>query len=226
MGKDLAAFADRSLSREEKFRHVLGKRQPTLTIVLENVHDPHNIAAVLRSCDAVGVIEICAVYHSRQHFPNLGNLSEIEKGIIARKLGGSVKKLSGKKSSAGTRKWLEIRRFGSIEECYQALRAEGKKIYSTYFSASSVSLYSLNLIQPVALVFGNEQDGVTAHAAELADGNFLIPQFGMGQSLNISVACAVSMFEACRQRLEAGMYAVPQLSDSVFQSMLDEWLSR
>ncbi len=226
MGKDLAAYADRSITREEKFRRVLAKRQPTLTVVLENVHDPHNIAAVLRSCDAVGVVEICAVYHSGQHLPNLGNLNEIEKGIIARKLGGSVKKLSGKKSSAGTRKWVDIRRFGDIATCYEALRVEGKKIYSTYFSVSSVSLYSLDLVQPVALVFGNEQDGVSPIASELADGNFLIPQFGMGQSLNISVACAVSMFEACRQRLEAGLYESPQLSKQTFDTMLDEWLSR
>lgn len=227
MGKNLSASADRSTSREEKLRRVLDKRQPTLTVVLENVHDPHNIAAVLRSCDAVGIMEICAVYHSGQHFPNLGNLNEEEQGIIARKLsGGSTKKLSGKKSSAGTRKWVDIRRFSSIEECYSALRSEGKKIYSTFFSAESVSLYSLNLIVPVALVFGNEQEGVTPPAVELADGNFLIPQYGMGQSLNISVACAVSIFEACRQRMSAGMFDQPQLTSAHYTTVLDEWLSR
>lgn len=189
--------------REAKIRAVLAHKQPTLTLVLENVHDPHNVSAVLRSCDAVGIIDVCLVYHSGQTFPDLG-----------------------KKSSASARKWVDRRSFRTIEECYAALRAEGRRIYTTHLGEDSVSLYSLELTQPVALVFGNEHSGVTEEAVRLADGNFLIPQVGMIQSLNISVACAVSVYEAFRQRMAAGMYDTPQLSQEALQEKFGDWSLR
>lgn len=189
--------------REAKIQAVLATKQPTLTLVLENVHDPHNMSAVLRSCDAVGIIDVCVVYHSGQEFPELG-----------------------KKSSASARKWVDVRVFASVAECYEALRSEGRKIYTTHLGQDSVSLYELNLVQPVALVFGNEHTGVSDEAVSLADGNFLIPQVGMIQSLNISVACAVTVYEAFRQRNAAGMYAEPQLSEAEFAAKLEDWKTR
>ena len=190
-------------SREAKIKAVVAGKQPTLTLVLENVHDPHNISAVLRSCDAVGIIDICVVYHSGQEFPELG-----------------------KKSSASARKWVDIRVFPTVAECYAALRGEGRKIYTTHLAQDSVSLYDLDLIQPVALVFGNEHSGVSDEAVRLADGNFLIPQVGMIQSLNISVACAVSVYEAFRQRMVAGMYDTPQLSEAELAAKVEDWKTR
>ncbi|MBS1538528.1 MAG: RNA methyltransferase [Bacteroidetes bacterium] len=186
--------------RLEKIKQVLSKRQPSLTVVLENVHDPHNVSAVFRSCDAVGIIEVCLVYYNGYHFPDLGE-----------------------KSSASARKWVDQRKFSSIKECYEYLRNNGMKIYSTDMNSEAVSLYKLDLKHPVALVFGNEHSGVSTEAVKLADGNFIIPQVGMIQSLNISVACAVSVYEAFRQREEAGMYNQIQFEEKTYNSMIKDW---
>ena len=187
-------------NRKTKIEDVLSRRQPTLTLVLENINDPHNLSAVIRSCDAVGVLEVCLVYYGGQKFPKVNE-----------------------KSSATAHKWVEQKKFESIDECFIYLRECNKKIYTTKMSIESKSLYDLELTQPVALVFGNEHDGVSDRAVELADGNFLIPQVGMIQSLNISVAAAVSLYEAFRQRNEAKMYDVKQFSNDVYNNLLNEW---
>jgi tRNA (guanosine-2'-O-)-methyltransferase len=193
----------RTERRKEKLRAVLEKRQPDITIVLENVHDPHNVSAVIRSCDAVGLLDVNFIYYGGQEFPKL-----IEK------------------SSASARKWINVKKFDSVEECYNNLRTENKKIYTTNMAIDSMSLYDLDLTQPVALVFGNEHKGVSKEATEAADGNFLIPQTGVIQSLNISVATAVSLFEAYRQREKAGFYTKRQINDTKFEQILKEWLSK
>ena len=186
--------------RESRFRSVIARRQPTLTVVFENVHDPHNIAACMRSCDAVGVMEIF---------------------IINNKEASS--KRTGKKSSSSARKWLAVHHFENVADCFAEVRKKYAKIYSTKLGADSISLHDLRLTGSVALVFGNEHDGVSPEAAKLSDGNFLIPQFGMIQSLNISVACAVTLYEALRQRIAAGMYDAPQLSPAAAESLFQSW---
>jgi len=193
----------RTDARKEKFRSVIEKRQPSLTIVLENVHDPHNVSAVLRSCDAVGVYDVHLVYNGGQVFPKLGE-----------------------KSSASARKWLRINQYDNIEECYHELRKQKKKIFTTRMEAGSDALYDLNLVQPVALVFGNEHSGISDEAWQKADGNFIIPQVGIIQSLNISVACAVSLYEAFRQRFAAGMFSQSQFTLEEQEIVLREWLSK
>lgn len=188
--------------RARKIRSVLRKRQDTLTIVMENIHDPHNVSAVLRSADAVGILEVQLVYIHGE-FPKLG-----------------------KKSSASAMKWVRRRNFGSIEACYEKLRQEGFTIYATHLGGRSKSLYDLDLTDKIALVFGNEHRGVSARAAALADGNFQIPMVGMIQSLNVSVACAVSLYETFRQRLEGGMLKRPVLKTVVMKRLFDEWSLR
>ncbi len=189
--------------RAARLEEVLRRRQPDLTVVFENVHDPHNVSAVLRSCDAVGVFEAHGVYHSGEQFPKLGD-----------------------KSSGSARKWIDLHHHDSIDGCYSALRAKGMKIYTTHLASDSVSLYDLDLTQPTAFVFGNEHYGVSQEALAKADGNFLIPQMGIVQSLNISVACAVSLYEAFRQRMNAGMYEALRLDEKVFPVLLDDWCHR
>ncbi|PIE89150.1 MAG: RNA methyltransferase [Acidobacteria bacterium] len=162
--------------REKRYRDVIRYRQNTLTLVLENIWDPHNVSAILRSADSVGILELYLVYNN-QEFPKLG-----------------------KKSSAGSKKWIQTHLFCDIKTCYHALRAKGFTILATHLNEASKSLYSLDLTQKTALVFGNEHSGVSDEAHLLADGNFEIPQTGFTQSLNVSVAAAVSMFEAFRQR--------------------------
>jgi tRNA (guanosine-2'-O-)-methyltransferase len=189
--------------RYNKLKNVLEKRQTSLTVVLENIADPHNLSACLRSCDAVGILNVNLVYDGNQSFPKLGE-----------------------KSSASAKKWIALKRFRSIQECYDELRKEGKKIYTTHLGKDSSSLYDLKLYEPVALVFGNEHDGVSETASELSDGNFIIPQVGMIQSLNISVACAVSVYEAFRQRLINGMYDRPELNPEELFNKMNEWSKR
>jgi tRNA (guanosine-2'-O-)-methyltransferase len=190
----------RSERRTAKVRNVLRKRQPDLTVVLENIHDPHNVSAVLRSCDAVGVMEVQLLYNVEK-FPKIG-----------------------KKSSSSANKWLTWNKFKTVDECYGALRAEGFAIYATHLSSEAVSVYQLDMTKRVALVFGNEHRGVSDEAAAQADGNFTIPMVGMIQSLNVSVACAVSLYEAMRQRLACGVYDAPKLTSRELQRLFDEWI--
>ncbi len=183
-------------------RGVLARRQPGLAVVLENVHDPHNVSAVLRSCDAVGAVTAHLVY------------SVEEQPIIH----GGV--------AASSHRWMEIVMHDSIETCYRQLRDEGFAIYVTRLSEEAGSLYALDLTQPTALVFGNESRGVSDEATRLADGQVIIPMMGMVESLNISVACAVSLFEASRQRREAGMYDQPAWTHDEIDRRLRTWLER
>lgn len=192
-----------TVERAAKLRAVLERRQSTLTVVFENVHDPHNVSAVLRSCDAVGVMEAHGIYTGFQVFPELG-----------------------RKSSASARKWVDLHLHDTVAACFSTLRSRGFKIYTTHMSSDAVSLYDLDLTQPVALVFGNEHSGVSEEARALADGNFLIPQMGVVQSLNISVACAVSLYEGLRQRLQSGMYDRSALSEEAFTERLNDWYQR
>lgn len=182
-----------------KIRSVLSRRQPDLTVVMENIHDPHNVSAMVRSADAVGVMEVQLVYDI-ESFPKLG-----------------------KKSSATAAKWVARRKFFSIQECYDALHDEGFLIYATHLSQDAVSLYELDLTKKIALVFGNEHRGVSEEAAKRADINFRIPMMGMIQSLNVSVACAVTLYEAFRQRVKKGFYNKRRLSTREYQKKLEEW---
>ena len=190
----------RSERRIEKVRSVLAKRQPDLTVVMENIHDPHNVSAVLRSCDCVGVMQVELLYNLEK-FPKIG-----------------------KKSSSSANKWLGRRKHTTVDDCYATLRSEGFTIYATHLGTESISLYDVDFTQKVALVFGNEHRGVTEEAAEKADGNFVIPMVGMIQSLNISVACAVSLYEAMRQRLHRAAYDAPKLSNNELDSLFKEWI--
>lgn len=186
--------------RYERLTAVLNKRQPDLTVVLENVFDPHNISAVMRTCDAVGIQEI---YILNTTIPR--------------------HKKWGAKSSSSAAKWLTIHQFTDNASCFEALRKKYKKIYTTHLSSDAVGLHELDLTEPVALVFGNEHAGVTEEMIAFADGNFIIPQMGIIKSLNISVACAVTVYEAFRQKQMAGHYQQPKLAGEQLEQLRNEW---
>lgn len=187
--------------RKAKITRVLNHRQPDLTVVLENVHDPHNISAVMRTCDAVGIQEIY---------------------ILTTKI--SSHKKFGKKSSASAAGWLTIHQFTDTDACVEALRKRNYKLFATHLGEQAVSLYDLELTLPVALVFGNEHAGVSDELLQHCDGNFIIPQVGMIQSLNISVACAVSLYEAFRQRQQKGFYTGnARLPQDEWQHLAAKW---
>ncbi len=186
--------------RSDRLNNVLNKRQPDLTVMLENVFDPHNISAVMRTCDAVGIQDIY---------------------ILNNKIPPHRK--WGEKSSSSAAKWLTIHQFTDADECFAALRKNYKKIYTTHLSSDAVSLHELNLTEPVALVFGNEHSGVSEEIIAMADGNFIIPQVGIIKSLNISVACAVSLYEAFRQKNNAGHYDSAKLHGEKLSVLKDAW---
>jgi tRNA (guanosine-2'-O-)-methyltransferase len=186
--------------RIKRLTSVLDKRQGDITIVLENVSDPHNISAVMRTCDAVGVQEI---YVLNNKIPR--------------------HKKWGPKSSSSAAKWLTIHQFENAEECFTALRKKYSVILTTHLSSDAVNLHSIDFTKSIALIFGNEHSGVSEEIRKLADGNFIIPQVGIIQSLNISVACAVTLYEAFRQKNNAGQYNQQSLDAGRYNELLKEW---
>jgi tRNA (guanosine-2'-O-)-methyltransferase len=186
--------------RTEKLLRVLHNRQGNLTVVLENVQDPHNISAVMRTCDAVGIQDIY---------------------ILNTKIPRHQK--FGTKSSSSALKWLTIHQFDEAKKCFAQLRNQYEKILTTHLAGNAVGLYEIDFTPSTALVFGNEHSGVSEEARALADGNFIIPQMGIIQSLNISVACAVTIYEAYRQKQMAGHYSMPNLSQHQRNKLLKEW---
>jgi len=186
--------------RKDKLISVLNKRQNDLTIVLENVFDPHNISAVMRSCDAVGIQDI---YILNTKIPR--------------------HKKWGAKSSSSAAKWLTIHQYENAEECFAAVRKNYSTILTTHLSSDAVDLYAVDLTKRVALVFGNEHSGVSDEIRALADGNFVIPQQGIIRSLNISVACAVTLYEAFRQKKKAGHYDQPKINGERYKELFKEW---
>jgi tRNA (guanosine-2'-O-)-methyltransferase len=194
----------RTQRRQARIRAALHRRQPDLTVVLENVHDPHNVSAILRSCDGVGVLRAHVVY----------TVEEPPAGAFARQ------------TSASAAKWVEVERHDSISACFDQLRANGLTILATSIGPNARTLFDWDLVRPVALVFGNEMRGVSEEARSLADGAIEIPMAGMVQSLNVSVACAVCLYEAFRQRMTAGVYETSKLTAHELRLLEDDWLRR
>jgi tRNA (guanosine-2'-O-)-methyltransferase len=189
----------RSPRRLEKISRVLAHRQAGLTVVLENIHDPHNVSAILRTCDAVGVMGVELLY-TTEKFPRIG-----------------------KKSSSSASKWVEHRRHRSVGECFAFLRGEGMRILATRLEPRARTLYDLDLTQRTAFVFGNEHRGVSDEAAEQADECILVPMLGMIESLNVSVAAGVCLYETLRQRLAAGMLERSQLPPEILSALESAW---
>lgn len=186
--------------RRDRLTQVLDKRQNNLAVVLENVFDPHNISAVMRSCDAVGIQEI---YVLNTKIPR--------------------HKKWGAKSSSSAAKWLTIHQYDNAEQCFKDLRAKYQTILTTHLSSDATGLYEIDFTQSIAVVFGNEHLGVSDEIRAMADGNFIIPQVGIIKSLNISVACAVTIFEAYRQKTAAGHYSRPGLPPAEWKALYNEW---
>lgn len=186
--------------RRKRLTDVLDHRQHDLTVVLENVFDPHNISAVMRTCDAVGIQDIFVV---NTRIPR--------------------HKKWGARSSSSAAKWLTVHQYEDLRECFAELRKRYSRIYTTHLSSDAVPLHSMDLTVSTALVFGNEHSGVTDECRALADGNFIIPQVGIIQSLNISVACAITLYEALRQKTIAGHYAQPHLPQPYRDHLMKHW---
>ncbi|GAC15331.1 tRNA (guanosine(18)-2'-O)-methyltransferase TrmH [Aliiglaciecola lipolytica] len=186
-----------SPERYQKIRAILSKRQPSLTVCLEQVHKPHNVSAVVRSCDAVGIHKVHAVWDDKT------------KGLR----GGTA---------MGSQNWVYVENHDSIEDAIGHLKNQKMQVLVTHLSDSAVDFRDVDYSKPTAIILGQEKHGATQEAIDLADQEIVIPMVGMVQSLNVSVAAALVLYEAQRQRTIAGMYDVQQLAESDCQKTLFE----
>ncbi len=170
-----------SPERFARITQMLNRRQPELTICLEQVHKPHNLSAIVRTADAVGVSDVHATWENRSM------------------------RLSGK-SATGSQNWVNVHSHDSIEEAIATLRAQGMQIIATNLSDTAIDFREVDYSKPTAILMGQEKHGISAEALALADQDVIIPMVGMCQSLNVSVASALILYEAQRQREIAGMY--------------------
>jgi tRNA (guanosine-2'-O-)-methyltransferase len=162
--------------RKARIDEVVASRTRTLTVVMEAFCDPQNVNAVLRTCEAFGIQELHAVEGPMKPWDR------------------------NKKISQNADKWLDVRRWSSTSECLAQLRNEGFAIYATRLGDGARDLGELSFAGKVALVFGNESRGVSREALALADASFAIPMRGFVQSLNVSVAAAISLAKAVERR--------------------------
>lgn len=183
--------------RFHRVRDVLDRRQPDLTVLLENVDVPRNLAAILRSCDAVGVFEAHAVW---------------PRGRL---------KIS-RPASGGNRRWVPVRKHRTLAEAIGHLRESGLRLLAAD-PAGATPFREVDYTLPTAILLGNEDAGVSDEALAAADGRIIIPMSGMGTSLNVSVAAALILFEAQRQRLAAGLYDRLRLDPETYRTTLFEW---
>lgn len=193
-------FVSMTPARHQRLTSVLQKRQPDLTVVLENVFDPHNVSAVMRTCDAVGIQD---VFILNNRIP--------------------PHKKWGYRSSSTAAAWLTIHQFTEVDKCFKELRMRYKNIFTTHLSNNASDVYDINFTESVALIFGNERFGVSDDIRTLTDGDFVIPQVGIIKSLNISVAVAVTLYEAYRQKKLAGHYNKERLPVEKMDALKNEW---
>ena len=184
--------------RFERIQAVLQRRQPDLTVLLEDVHKPHNLSAIIRTCDAVGVFELHAV-NLASELPLVSQIAQ------------------------GSEKWVYLRTQSNIKIAITSLQERGFKVCAAHLSQKAVDYRNLDYTKPTAILLGAEKWGVSQEAAGLVDEHIIIPLVGMVQSLNVSVAAAVILFEAQRQRLEAGYYDRVRLDPATYSRVLFEW---
>lgn len=186
--------------RIEKVQRVLSLRQPDLRVVLEEVTNTHNASAVVRTCDAAGVMYLDIISAEEEPFP-------VNEAISTR-----------------AEKWLHLSYYASAGECFDRLRQKGFKIAATHLSEEALPYTSVDYTQPLAIVFGNESEGISEEARNLADYKIRIPMFGMVQSLNLSVSVGIILYEALKQRQDAGYYKSDRIIPHEFNKFMKAWL--
>ncbi|EMI4412540.1 tRNA (guanosine(18)-2'-O)-methyltransferase TrmH [Serratia marcescens] len=179
-----------SPERYARICEMLATRQPDLTVCLEQVHKPHNVSAIIRTADAVGVHQVHAVWPTTRM-----------RTLVS--------------SAAGSNSWVSVKTHPTIGDAVGHLKAQGMQILATNLSARAVDFREVDYTRPTCVLLGQEKTGITEEALALADQDIVIPMIGMVQSLNVSVASALILYEAQRQRQNAGLYRRDN-------SMLDE----
>lgn len=191
-----------TIERFNKIKACLEKRQPDLAVITDHMHKPHNVSAVMRTCDAAGVFSLHAVMPENEDF-------RARSGI-----------------AMGSDKWLDLSVHSHIETAMERLKNEGFRIVAVHKSDRSGNFREVDYCQKTAVLFGAELFGVSEEAAALADDHVSIPMQGMVESYNVSVAAAIVLTEAQRQRDAAGFYSARRLDQATYNRTLFKWYRR
>ncbi|MEK9713672.1 MAG: tRNA (guanosine(18)-2'-O)-methyltransferase TrmH [Thalassolituus sp.] len=184
--------------RYERIRRTLDMRQPDLTVITDEVYKPHNLSAIARTCDAVGIPKIHCVWPRDKYRLRTA-------------------------STAGSSDWIEVQTHPDIVTGIKEMKAQGMKVVAAHLTDRAIDYRDYDFTQPTALLMGTEKEGVSDEASDLADEHLIIPMRGMVQSFNVSVAAAIILNEAHYQRQRAGMYDQQALPDEWYQRLLFEW---
>lgn len=188
-----------SEKRKQRIDQVLARRQKDLTLVMDNIWDPHNVSAVLRSCDAFGVSDV-HLYYTTAQWPDLG-----------------------RKSSGSAKKWIRLNQHVDAATMVAGLAREGGQVLRTGFSATARPVMDFDFTRPTAVILSNEHRGTSPELAALVPDEVYIPMQGMVQSLNVSVAAAIILYEAFSQRHRAGMYDSPSFDADELDALRARW---
>ena len=186
--------------RYERLKSVLNKRMSNLTVLIENVEKPHNLSAIIRSCDAVGVLEAYAIFNKEKF-------------------------LTFNSTAQGSQKWVQINQYKDTTEAIKILKDKGFKLYGTNLSPESIDYRECDFKGSTAFVLGAEKWGISKEASSLVDEHIHIPMRGMVESLNVSVAASTLLFEAARQRQVENL--LPEsgegMSKEIYETKIFEW---
>ncbi|HLU85129.1 MAG TPA: RNA methyltransferase [Vicingaceae bacterium] len=192
-----------SANKQAIFQEVITNRTNHFTVVLEDIFQPHNASAILRSCDVFGVQNVHIIENKNEYNIN-------------------------PKVVMGASKWLNIHHHNekqnNTQDCINQLRKDGYKIYATSPHAKSYLIENVPIEEKFALFFGTEKDGLSDLVLEQADEHVKIPMFGFTESLNISVSGAISMYEISK-RLHSSTINW-QLTDDEKTALLIEWAKK
>jgi tRNA (guanosine-2'-O-)-methyltransferase len=184
--------------RYARLKDTLNRRQPDLTVVTDEVHKAHNLSAIIRTCDAFAVPKVHAIWPYDDY----------------RTFRGKAK---------GSQQWVDVETYRTTEDAISRLQGQGFKVCIANFSERAIDFRAYDFTQPTAIMMGNELTGVTDIAANMADEHLTIPMLGMVQSFNVSVAAALLLSEAERQRSLKGMFDQCRIPDEEYERLLFKW---
>jgi tRNA (guanosine-2'-O-)-methyltransferase len=184
--------------RFARIKETLNRRQPDLAVVTDEVHKAHNLSAIIRTCDAFAVPKVHAIWPYDNY----------------RTFRGKAK---------GSQNWVDVDTYRTTEDAISPLQNQGFKVCLEKFSERAIAFRSYDFPPPTAILMGKELTGVTDIAADMADEHLTIPMLGMVQSFNVSVAAALLLSEAERQRSLKGMFDERRISDEDYERLLFEW---
>lgn len=171
--------------RFARIKQMLAQRQYDLTLCMEQVHKPHNVSAIIRTADAVGIHYIHTVWAGDHLRTRLS-------------------------AAAGSNNWVQVITHTTIQDAVKQVKQQGMQVLATHLSDRAVDFREIDYTRPTCIIMGQEKTGITAEALALADQEIVVPMVGMVQSLNVSVASALILYEAQRQRKNAGFYQLQE----------------